>query len=238
MPAVIATYFAVENYNVVNDNRVKIENDDARHFILTTSEKFDIITSDPIHPWVKGAATLYTKEYFELCKKRLNPGGIITQWVPLYESNPEVVKSELATLFSAFPEATVWGNPVAGQGHDVVVLAQTEPLRVNVDQLMIRLDQDDHRDVVASLAYVGFSSGLDLLATYAGQAADLAPWLNDAQINYDRNLRLQYLAGLGLNSYREAAIYKEILSYRKFSDTIFTASDRRRRELLLRLGPP
>ena len=51
---------------------------------LTTSEKFDIITSDPIHPWVKGAATLYTQEYFELVKQQLNPGGIVTQWVPLY----------------------------------------------------------------------------------------------------------------------------------------------------------
>jgi spermidine synthase len=236
VPRVVATYFADENYNVVNDKRVRIENDDARHFILTTNEKFDIITSDPIHPWVKGSATLYTKEYFELCKKRLNPGGMITQWVPLYESNPEVVKSELATLFSAFPEATVWGNPAAGQGHDVVVLAQTEPLKVNVDQVMIRLDQDDHRDVVASLAYVGFSSGLDLLATYAGQAADLAPWLQDAEINSDRNLRLQYLAGLGLNQYREAAIYKDILAHRKYSDTVFAASDRRRQELRLKMG--
>ena len=67
--------------------RSQIVYDDARHYILTTREKFDVITSDPIHPWVKGAATLYTQEYFELCKARLNPGGVITQWVPLYESN-------------------------------------------------------------------------------------------------------------------------------------------------------
>ena len=53
----------------------------------TTTEKFDIITSDPIHPWVKGSATLYSKEYFELVKRHLNPGGIVTQWVPLYESD-------------------------------------------------------------------------------------------------------------------------------------------------------
>jgi spermidine synthase len=236
VPGVVATYFRDENYNVVNDKRVRIENDDARHFILTTNETFDIITSDPIHPWMKGAATLYTTEYFELCKRRLNPGGMITQWVPLYESNPDVVKSELATLFSVFPEASVWGNPAAGQGHDVVVLAQNGPLKVNVDQVMMRLDRDDHHDVVSSLAYVGFSSGLDLLATYAGRAADLAPWLTDAQINRDRNLRLQYLAGLGLNSYCEAAIYQDILARRKYSDEIFYASDRRRRELRLRMG--
>src|SRR5204863_490094 len=84
--ATIAPYFSNENYNVVNDPRVEIVYDDARHFILTTNEKFDIITSDPIHPWVKGAAALYTKEHFEQVKAHLNPGGVVTQWVPLYQS--------------------------------------------------------------------------------------------------------------------------------------------------------
>ena len=60
---------AEENYGVVNDPRTQIVFDDARHYILTTHEKFDIITSDPIHPWVKGSATLYTKEYFELVEE-------------------------------------------------------------------------------------------------------------------------------------------------------------------------
>src|SRR5207244_3981291 len=94
---------ARENPHTVNGKEVEVVYDDARHYVLTTREKFDIITSDPIHPWVKGAATLYTKEYFELCKQRLNPGGVVTQWVPLYESDGATVKSEIATFFAAFP---------------------------------------------------------------------------------------------------------------------------------------
>ena len=86
IPRMVAPYFSKENYDVVHDPRVEIVYDDARHYILTTNEKFDIITSDPIHPWVKGAASLYTKEYFELVKSHLNPGGVVTQWVPLYQS--------------------------------------------------------------------------------------------------------------------------------------------------------
>ncbi|MGE5191716.1 MAG: spermidine synthase, partial [Deltaproteobacteria bacterium] len=236
IPRVVVNYFGDENYGVVNDPRVEIVYDDARHFILTTRETFDIITSDPIHPWVKGAATLYTKEYFELCRRRLKPGGMITQWVPLYESNPDAVKSELATLFSVFPEASVWGNAAAGQGYDVVVLAQSEPLKIDVDQIVDRLNRDDHYEVAMSLREVGLPSGLDLLANYAGQAADLAPWLKDAEINHDRNLRLQYLAGMGLNKYREVEIYQDMLAHRKFSDSVFIASDRRRQELKRRLG--
>src|SRR5258708_19437187 len=92
------------------DPRTEIVYDDARHFVLTTPEKFDIITSDPIHPWVKGSATLYSKEYFELVKQHLNPGGVVTQWVPLYESDMAPVKSELATFFEVFPNATLWAN--------------------------------------------------------------------------------------------------------------------------------
>jgi spermidine synthase len=236
IPQVVASYFKDENNNVVHDPRVKVEYDDARHYILTTRESFDIITSDPIHPWVKGAATLYTKEYFELCRRRLNPGGLLTQWVPLYESKPDAVKSELLTLFSVFPEASVWGNANSGRGYDTVVLAQTEPLRVDVDQLIERLNRDDHQPVAISLRDAGFLSALDLLGCFAGQAVDLAPWLSDAHINHDRNLRLQYLAGMGLNQYDEALIYDQMLAHRKYPDAIFVASDRSRAELKLKLG--
>jgi spermidine synthase len=236
IPQVVVTWFGEENYNVVSDPRVKIVYDDARHFVLTTNETFDVITSDPIHPWVKGAATLYTKEYFELCRRRLNPGGIITQWIPLYESNPEAVKSELATLFSVFPDASVWGNTTSGRGYDVVALAQAGPLKVEVDRVIERLGREDHRAVAQSLADVGFKSAFDLLQCYAGGASDLSGWLQDAHINHDRNLRLQYLAGLGLNTYQEASIYNEMLKHRTVSDAVFIASDRSRIELRRRLG--
>ena len=84
---------------MMHDPRTQIYYDDARHFILTSKDKYDIITSDPIHPWVKGTATLYSKEYFELCKRHLNPGGIVTHmWVPLYESTTKKVAISLFTV--------------------------------------------------------------------------------------------------------------------------------------------
>ncbi len=84
--------------------------DDARHFLTTTKEKFDAITSDPLDPWVKGAAMLYTKEFFELAKRHLNPGGAVTIFVQLYQSNEEAVKSEIGTFFDAFPNGVVFAN--------------------------------------------------------------------------------------------------------------------------------
>jgi spermidine synthase len=224
IPQEVAPYFVKENYDVVHDPRVEIHYDDARHFILTTSEKFDIITSDPIHPWVKGSATLYTKEYFELCRRHLNPGGLITQWVPLYESSWDVVKSEVATFFDVFPHGTIWDNEQSGQGYDLVLLGQTEALSIDADKLQERLDRADHKPVAKSLEAVGFQTVVGLLMTYGGQASDLHRWLEGAQINRDRNLRLQYLAGLELNTNESKFINEVMLQYRRFPENIFTGT--------------
>jgi len=236
IPAAATQYFSRENHNVLNDKRTEIHYDDARHFILTTAEKFDVITSDPIHPWVKGTATLYSKEYFELVKRHLNPGGVVTQWVPLYESDPATVKSEIATFFDVFPDATVWANDNNGAGYDVVLLGQPEPSRIDLDVLDARLHREDHVPVVESLADVSFHSAASLLGTYDGRAVDLKPWLAGAEINRDLSLRLQYLAGMGLNFNDAGLIGTQIRSYRRFPEDLFVGSEQRVRGLRGMLG--
>jgi len=236
IPPVATRFFGKENNYVLHDPRVEMVYDDARHFVLTTREKFDVITSDPIHPWVKGSATLYSKEYFELVKQHLNPGGIVTQWVPLYESDLSTVKSELATFFDVFPSGTVWGNDTAGGGYDTVLLGQAEPTKIDVDQLQAKLERPDEARVAASMREVGFNSAIALLSTYAGQGPDLKSWLADAEINRDGNLRLQYLAGLALNNSMEGAIYSQMLTYRRYPANLFIVSDQLRPALMSALG--
>ena len=75
MPKIGGKYFAAENYNVVDDPRVEVVLDDARHFIATTREQFDIITSDPLDPWMDGAAVLYTVEFYEFARAASSPNG-------------------------------------------------------------------------------------------------------------------------------------------------------------------
>jgi spermidine synthase len=225
IPPTATKYFGRQNYNVMTDKRTQIIYDDARHFVLTTPEKFDIITSDPIHPWVKGSATLYSKEYFELVKKHLNPGGVVTQWVPLYESDPATVKSEIATFFEVFPNGTIWGNDISGGGYDIVLFGQAEPAAIDLDAVQAKLDSPAGQPAAASLREVGFANLMQMLATYAGRSEDLKPWLRDAEINYDSNLRLQYMAGLALNVQREGSIYSDMLTYRHFPAGLFTGSE-------------
>ena len=238
VPPAATKYFKAQNYDVLHDSRTQIIYDDARHFVLTTPETFDIITTDPIRPWVKGSATLYSKEYFEMVKAHLNPGGVVTQWVPLYESDEQTVKSEMATFFSVFPGGTVWANAVKGKGYDVFLLGQKGPTSINVDQLQARLDSAPYSRVAQSLRDVGFTSAIDLLSTYGGQDADLRPWLRDADINRDSNLRLQYLAGLALNDARPDVIYKDIVQYRHLPPAIITGSPDRIASLMNLMQSP
>jgi spermidine synthase len=224
VPASVAEYFGDHNYNVVSNPKVTIHIDDARHFLLTTDQKFDAITSDPLDPWVKGAATLYTTEFFELVKSRLNPGGVVTLFVQLYESNEEAVKSEIGTFMQAFPNSVVWGNTNNGVGYDLVLMGQLEPIRIDVDALQAKLDDPRYAQVAQSLREIGLYSAIDLLSNYAGTPTDLAPWLADVQINRDRNLRLQFLAGLSLNKYESGPIYANMLQYARYPEGMFTGS--------------
>ncbi len=93
-----------------------------------------------------------------------------------------------------------------------------------MDALQRRLDQPTYAAVSASLGEVGFHSAVDLLATYAGGATDLAPMIAGAQINDDLNMRLQYMAGLGLNSVTAPQVYREVLSYRKFPEDLLVGA--------------
>jgi spermidine synthase len=235
VPRVVSTYFSEHNFSVVTNPKVTVHIDDARHFLFTTDQKFDAITSDPLDPWVKGAAMLYTREFFELVKAHLNPGGVVTLFVQLYESNAEAVKSEIGTFFEAFPNGMIFANTYNGQGYDLVLLGQVEPTRIDLDAMDERLQRPEYQPVAHSLSQINMYTAADLFGTYLGQASDFKGWLADAQINRDRNLRLQYLAGRSLNFYQAAAIYDGMKAYGADPKGIFTGSPERLSDLVDRV---
>ena len=214
VPTHATPLFGQENYHVVdgiarqnphevNGKQVQVFYDDGRHFLRTTKEKFDIISSDPVDPWVKGCSALNTVEYYQMCRDHLNPGGNVCVWIPLNQSNIETTKSVIATFFQVFPHGTLWSNEREGEGYDAVLFGELEPTVIDVARLQERLDRPDHQLVKQSLREVGFGEirsetdgmvvepeeAVDLLATYIGQAPLLTEWSRGAQINSDRTLR-------------------------------------------------
>jgi spermidine synthase len=146
-------------------------------------------------------------------------------FVQLYESNREAVKSEIATFFEAFPKGMIFSNTYNGAGYDLVLLGQVEDTKIKVDEIQARLERPEYAQMRQSLREIGMNSAVDLFSTFAGRANDLKPWLADAKINRDKDLRLQFLAGLGLNLYQSDVIYSQMLNYaRRFPDELFVAS--------------
>ena len=251
VPTVVTPMFGKENYHIVDNiakenpttvegKQVEVVYDDGRHFVRTTNEKFDVITSDPIDPWVKGCAALNTVEYYQMCKDHLNDGGVMTLWIPLYESDEATFKSVLATFFQVFPNGVLWSNDVEGEGYDAVLFGikdeNNRGYRINVDEFQARWDRDDHARVRSSLDFVGFETAADLLATYAGHATALGEWSQDAKINTDRNLRLQYLAGMAFNRQEATNLLGGVLKYYQFpKQDLFVGSDEKLRDLEHRL---
>ena len=206
--------------------------DDARHYLLTTTDKFDIIASDPLDVFVKGTAALYSKEYFESVKSHLNPGGMFTLYVPLYETDEPTIQSELKTFFEAFPYGTVWANTRDGLGYDMVFMGQVEPLKIDLDRIEQRYELPEHQGVRQSLADIGVNSLSDLFSTYSGSAADLEPYVHGAAENTDGDLKLSYLAGWGINASLDNYLYRQILKYRSPPTNVFTGSPGRVEALL------
>jgi spermidine synthase len=222
VPKAGAPHFRTANHNLLDDPRVEVIYDDARHFLATTREQFDIITSDPIDPWMDGAAVLYSVEYYELAKQRLRPGGIVSQWLPLYESDLPSAKSELASFLEVFPEGTVWSSHIPRNGGtDLVMIGQVGALKIDVERVASRIEQNPR--LAQSLADVDLNYLVTLLAAYFGRAPDLAEWLEDAQINHERSLRLQYLAGFSVERYEELEIFRSMARYRRYPEDIFIA---------------
>lgn len=215
-----ARLFAPENYGVLDDPRVEVVFDDARHFLATTREHFDVITSDPIHPWVRGNSVLFSREYYAIVKSKLSQGGIATQWVPLYETSERAIQIQMRTFSDAFPEGTVWNSSISGRGYDVVLLGRNGPLTFDAAAIEARLARTPK--VAQSLREVRINSVVDLLGTYATRGPDLQAWLGDTPVNRDFSLKLEYISGMALNTDAADTIYAHMVANRTYPQGLFS----------------
>jgi spermidine synthase len=101
----------VVNHGVLRDPRVHAEINDGRNYVLATPEKFDVILSDSIHPRYAGNGSLYTRDYFELCRRRLNPDGVISMWLPMYSLTTRNYLQIVRAFRDVFPNSTIWYVP-------------------------------------------------------------------------------------------------------------------------------
>jgi spermidine synthase len=208
-PAVIraADYLVALNRNVLRDPRVHIVLDDARNFLLTTREQYDIIVSEPSNPWIAGVATLYTDEFYRQARSRLRPGGLFVQWVQAYSLYPADFRMILATFLPHFAQVTLW----RGEGPDYILLGQSDAAPLTLDRLREKWSSAALR---ADFEAMGLRRPEGLAGYHRLDDADLRKLAGKSIRNTDDRNHLEYRAprGLlvkGLEDQNRTAIWKQ-----------------------------
>jgi len=121
----VAHFYTDINNNIHNDSRLRFYEDDGRHFMQTTDKKYDLISSDPTHP-ILGSGSLYTYEYFKLCRSRLTENGLVSQYLPLHKLSLSDFLGLIKTFHSVFPNSTVW----LGHYH-AILIGSMKPINID-----------------------------------------------------------------------------------------------------------
>jgi spermidine synthase len=153
-----ARMFSAENHDVLSDPRLRLVVNDGRNHLLLTDRRYDVVTSDPFEPTVAGAASLFTLEHFRLGRDRLAPGGIMCQWLPLYELGPAEFDSIARTFAMVFPSVSVWFT-----GRDTLLIGSMQPPVVDLERVAARMREPAVR---RDLADVGYDDPYRLLGSF------------------------------------------------------------------------
>jgi spermidine synthase len=188
-PAVVgaAPFLAKLNRNVLLDPRVHVTFDDARNFLFTTREKYDLIISEPSNPWIAGVATLFTQEFYAAVRARLTPDGVFVQWMQAYSLYPKDLRMLFATFLSEFQGATLWN----GDAPDLILMAPSPPAEKILsrahDQYVHRIQEDD-------FGKLGMEGYVGIFGFYLLDDSGLRNFSAGAQINTDDRTLLEYHA--------------------------------------------
>jgi len=124
-------HFARANHGLDHDPRAHIFVDDGRNFLMTTGRKYDVITMEPMPPNHAGVVNLYSREYYALAKERLNPGGLLVQWLPPHLVAGDEARGILRSVQDVFPETTLWIYSNTG----LIVARKGAPIRIDLPAL-------------------------------------------------------------------------------------------------------
>jgi len=187
-PAVVeaSAFFEHVNHDPLHNPRVLLYEDDARHILAASNERYDVVLNEPSHPWVAGVANLFTRDYYELVARRLEPDGVLGAWLQSYQIAPDTYRSLLATLQSVFPEVLLFHVPGTT---DTILVAARRPFVVDLMELERRFGIGEAR---AEFARVGIKGPEHVLATLYLGSAEARGWTAGARLNTDDNMYVEF----------------------------------------------
>jgi len=200
----VAPHFVPLNHRFFEAPAVRSVAADGRHFLLCNEEQFDLLTFEPPPPSGAGVVNLYSREFYQVAKRRMKPGAVLCQWVPLDMPQEALPRMMLKTLMAEFPHVSLWiPNRMEG-----VAIASLEPLRIDVDRLQERMAAPA---LQADLKAYGMGRPEQVLATFVAADDDLVPFVGDAPLVTDDRPRIEYYHWYPRTPMR----YEEVLRHRR-----------------------
>jgi spermidine synthase len=205
------TFFTKENNNFMADDRVKIYIDDAITQLKTSSKKYDYIISEPSNPWIAGIGNLYSLEFFNVCKERLNPNGVLTQWFHCYDVNNDIFRLVLNTISNVFPFVSIWKVSDA----DIIILASANPLSPDFDAMEFKMNQPQ---IAQDLARIKMFDVPTLLSTQVVSARNNPYVLIKNELNTAKKPLLEFLAPVALFTHQSVTVLDSLDERFTFQD--------------------
>ena len=179
-PAVVeaSRFFDPFNGSVLEDPRVQIVVDDARNYLILSKERFDVIVSEPSHPWRSGSSKLFTEEFFRLGRSRLRPGGIFAQWIHFYGIRAPELKAVIRTFHSVFPHVFIFYTDAG----DLILIGSDREIVIDREEIARRMAV---HAVANDLARAEVYSPYDLWAYFLLGPGEIERYTGDGIFNTD-----------------------------------------------------
>jgi spermidine synthase len=188
-------FFDRENDGALSRAPVRLIVGDGRSHLLLTSQRYDVIVSEPSNPWMAGVASLFTRQFFEAARARLKPGGLLCQWAHTYDISPRDLQSIVGTFGSVFPQGTLW---MVGGGDLLLIGAKDGEI---LPRLAAVAPGSRTGTVASALVDIGIANGtaaFALLSQFAGGPGELERYGSGAVVQTDDQTKLEYSAPRGI----------------------------------------
>ncbi len=138
---------------------------DARRYVAADTTQYDVIIADLFHPALDGSGALYTTDHFEAVRRRLAPGGVFCQWLPLYQLDLPSLRAIIRGFLEIYPGGSAWLNHFSVRTPMLALIGPRDDGYLDLDRLSTRLRDPD---VGAVVRRIGFGAPMDLLGQYLG----------------------------------------------------------------------
>jgi len=188
---------------MLQDPRLMLEYNDARNTLLLEDKTYDLIAAQPSHPWLSRASTVFTKEFFQVVKSRLNKNGIYGQWLSMFNMDATTMRSIMKSFYEVFPEGFTMADIGTG---DFLMFGSREPLKFVPEKVVDRFNEPK---IKQSMAYFNLEKPYDLLWYFALSHDQVMELTKESVPNTDLNILSEVrLSALDQNASGDESPYR------------------------------